>query len=236
MKWLAACVWPGFAAGVLGGAYVVYRRLLTYSTASSLLKCGIGVKALLEVHTATSILLGPDPPSLPKLLKERAGAIIFDTITTTVVLAWLPTHVILLTTVAAKALSLVLLRITHKPGEAVVLMRQNTCMHGFMVMPELLVNTVLTLDWFCGKGHVRLAVDVGEKTMDGGMHAYYAKKYGDNMWRMFFDDNTATDAVGAGKATPDVTFGYYMHGLQHHLCHTYCTRRKERQAAASRLL
>ncbi len=129
-----------------------------------------------------------------------------------VLAAWVPSALPSLIVLLFEVGALIRLR-WSRPGRVVVV-RQNICYHGFMVMPEIVVNTILTLDRLCGRGHVRIRVDFGEHTMEGGMHPYYSAARGPNVWRYFFEDNlSATDEP---DAPPAATFGYLLHSVVHH--------------------
>ena len=131
-----------------------------------------------------------------------------------VLVAWAPCAILPLLALLVELASLLRLR-----AGSVVRVRQNVCMHGFMVMPELVVNTVLALDALCGRGRVLLKIDFGETTMDGGKHPYFSAAQNRNVWRDMFDDSLA--ATDDPDAPVVATFGYFLHGVVHHMFGTF---------------
>lgn len=151
---------------VLGSALLYGLVLPTRLIAAAYL----GVKLLLEAHGLHSVS-GRRPKERAaadwwlNLLKTRAKALRADIFEALVFAAWAPFAPVALVLALAEAVSLLRLRLVG--GDVVVRVQQNICMHGFMVMPEIVVNSILTLDALCGP-RVRVRVEMGAKTMDGG--------------------------------------------------------------------
>jgi hypothetical protein len=174
----------------------------------------VGAYAALKFLSELSSLLLELPPHLWPQPSVWLGRMISDAHGVLILVMWLPCSLPSLAILCWEILSLVRLRICRPAGRVVVL-QQNICFHGFMVMPELVVNAVLTLDRLCGRGNVRLKVDFGERTMEGGMHPYYSASRGPNVWRYYFEDRlTATDEREGTPAA--ATLGYLLHSVVHH--------------------
>ena len=201
----------------LCAAAVFYGHLLPLSV----IKYTAGAYAGLKLLSELSALLSSSSPPTPSVWIRRVAS---DAQGILILIVWLPCALPSLLILGWEVLSLVRLRF-GRSGRVVVL-RQNICFHGFMVMPELVVNAVLTLDRLCGHGKVRLRVDFGERTMEGGMHPYFSAARGPNVWRYFFDDRLAAtgdddEREKADDAPAAATFGYLLVSVVHHHACTF---------------
>ena len=172
---------PLLSLAIAGAVYVPLLRRPWCMACAVTFVVGMCAKFLVELF---SIVLTP-------VTLRPGGALCYqrlisDTRNLLALAVWLPCALPSVIILCGEVVWIVRLRFS-RPGHVVVL-RQNICHHGFMVMPELVVNAILTLDRLCGRGRVRIKIDFGESTMEGGMNAYHSPSRGPNVWRYFFED------------------------------------------------